>query len=188
MSQARLDTNNCYQSPYGWQIDLPAGWHAIGYDGQIASARDPYAPVTVFCQDSDRSNSFSWMVSSQAIDKGLAAQFMSLAMLPGPVAEEEISFLLPRIFPAIGQICATSIVEGEDGNRALEVVEAFQQDGAEKLGYQRIFLLKNGAEIFFQRLAFYAPLPIFERLINSIKKSVQTFAYNRSYGFKPSST
>jgi hypothetical protein len=185
MSQATLDTNNCYQSPYGWQIDLPAGWHAIGQENPVAPGPDQYAPVTVFCQDSDQSNSFSWMVSKRAIDKHLAAQFMSLAILPGPVAEEEISFLLPRIFPAIGQICSTSIVEGEDGSRALEVVEAFQQGDTEKLGYQRIFLLKNGGEIFFQRLAFYAPLPIFERLIDSIKKSAQTFAYNRSYGLKP---
>jgi hypothetical protein len=188
MSNSTFTTNNHYQSPYGWQIDLPLGWHVAKQDREITTLSSPYAPLTVFCQDSDPSNSFSWMVNRQPIDKDLAAQFMSLTMIPGPVAEEEITSLLPKMFPAIGQLCATSIIEAEDGNRGLEVIEAFRKNGEEKRAYQRIFLLKDGGRFFFQRLAFYAALPVFEESINSVEASAQSFAYKRSFGLKPIST
>ena len=185
MSNIILNKNNRYQSPFGWQIDLPSGWHVIGRDNESASSLDPHAPVTVFCQDSEPSNSFTWMVNTLPVDRGVAAQFICLSMIEGPVAEEEVWPFLPRMFPAIGPIYAASIVEAEDGNRALEVLDAFQQEGVQKRGYQRIFLLRNRGQLYFQRVAFYAPLLVFEKLIDSIRVSARSLAYNRSYGFKP---
>ena len=147
------------------------------------SSRVP-RPLAVFCQKDAPANSFSWMVGARGAEQDLASEFISISMLEGPVAEEEIVALLPRIFPAIGQIYSARIVAQKDGNRALEVFEMFDQENQQKKGYQVISMVRIDRQLFFQRLAFYAEGPVFDNLVSSIQQSAHSFEYYRSYGLE----
>ena len=184
MSNTILEDRYQYSSPFGWRISLPPDWHIAEQDSEDGAPPEVPAPVVVFYRVGAPSNNFSWMVSRQIVDKELAAEFITLSMLEGPVANDEIVGLLPRTFPVIGEIDRARIIAFNDGNRGLEVLETFAQGNEKKKGYQLISLLRKGGELFFQRIAFYAAIPVFENLIGVIQASALSFEYYRTYSFE----
>lgn len=185
MSDTILEHSYQYSSPFGWRISLPPGWQIAERDSEDGAPPEVSVPVAVFYQSGTPSNSFSWMVSRQIVDKDLAAEFITLSMLEGPVAGEEIVELLPKVFPAIGEVDRARIIAFKDGNRALEVLESFAQENEKKKGYQLISLLRKEGKLCFQRIAFYAAIPVFENLIAAIQASALSFEYHRAYGLEP---
>jgi hypothetical protein len=175
MSNTVLKDSNRYLSSCGWEISLPTGWHALTMEGDEAAVA---SDVIVFCCKEQPEQTFSWMVRPQAATKDIASKFVCLSMLEGPVGLNEITELLPSIFPAIGNIYSARIVEGKDGNRALEVYETYEQGDEQKKGFQHISLARKYGKIFFQRIAFYAQADIFESLIANICQSAQSFEYS----------
>jgi hypothetical protein len=175
-------TQEQYQSNYGWAMSLPPGFELLpSSPGPVLAAHRP----VVFCDQQNYDLWLTWMIAGHPMKEESAHKFVAVTESKRP-APAEIQEIAPTIFPIIGNVDSCAIVKLEDGSRALEVMETYQEEGVEKNGYQLILPLKGVANypLTFQRICFYAPADDFKKRLPDIRAAARSFHYKRPYGWK----
>jgi hypothetical protein len=167
-----------YVSELGWAISMPPDWRELqpaeeGYDSAVLSRIDNPAI------------SLTWMVS-QITEQAAADKFQTLTLSEGTKSPKETESLLERIFPLLGSVSKSSVLELADRSYAIETEEILSDSfgNVETKGYQLVARLNSSYHKgpVFQRLCFYAPPEQFETWLPSIREMVRSFHYVRPFG------
>lgn len=166
-----------YTSEYGWIIHLPKDWEPLpNAKGPSLSVHRP----VVFAHKDDSDLSLTWMVAGHPMNEVIAKKFLQVLNAHAPL-RADLTVAAQSIFPLIGTLDACEIVELTDGNRAIEVLETYDEEGGGELkkGYQLILPLAGAKNypLMFQRLCFYAPADEFAKTILSIGTAARSFHY-----------
>lgn len=177
-----------YKSEYGWSMSLPMNWRLLPTSNGPALTSN--RPVVV-CNEDNTDLWLTWTVASHPVDEKLALDFLAIILAQQP-SSKDVAAVAPTIFPVIGKIEMCEVVQLSDGNRAIEVIERYNEDGSDetKYGYQLIMSFTSTKDFtktapVFQRLCFYAPAVEFRKHIADVRDSARSFHYTRKYGYNP---
>jgi hypothetical protein len=166
---------NFHCSRYGWKIILPSGWEPLtAPEGPSLSVHRP----VVFCASDDFDLALTWMIAAHPMKPDVAQKFLETTAAQMP-PDQDVQAIAPTIFPVIGTVQSSEVVQLQGGMRGLEVVESYRDEGEEQLmqGIQLIMPFSNSPNTF-QRLCFYAPQSKFAKNLPAIREAMRSFHYS----------
>lgn len=173
--------NDRFKSDYGWSMSPPQNWVRLR-DSSGEPVLSPSKAVS-FANPNNWDAYMAWMTRGFPVSQEVAQAFAS-TVTSSSLTQDGISQLVNAIFPLIGSPDRAAVINLEDGSKALEVTETYNEDGEVKRSYQLIFPRyqsrtdQSGYPDMFQRISYYAPDGLFKQHLEEVQRAARSFKYD----------